>query len=91
MLGRGRSKTAAIAGALGAAFALTTAAPAAAETAPPCEVMLPPDVCEEYFYGPLGTVGWTTYWLTRTAEDTVWDVATFADDTIKCIGWQDCD
>lgn len=91
MLGHGRSKTAAVAAALGAALALTTTAPAAAEAAPPCEVMLPPDVCEEYFYGPLSTVGWTTYWLTRTAEDTVWDVATLAVDTLNCIGWENCD
>lgn len=91
MLGQRRSKKAGIAAALGAAFALMTAAPAAAETAPPCEVMLPPDVCEQYFYGPLSTVGWTTYTLTRTAEDTVWDVATFAADTLNCIGWESCD
>jgi hypothetical protein len=91
MLGQRPSKAIGIAAALGAAFALTTAAPAAAETAPPCEVMLPPDVCEQFFYGPLSTVSSTTYWLTRTAEDTVWDVAMFADDTLKCVGWEDCD
>lgn len=91
MLGQRRSKTAGMAAVLGAALALTTAGPAAAEAAPPCEVMLPPDICEQYFYGPLSTVGWTQYWLTRTAEDTVWDVAMFADATLKCIGWGDCD
>ena len=91
MLGQRRSKTAAVATALGAAFALTTAAPAAAEAAPPCEVMLPPDVCEQYYYGPLSTVDSARYWLLRTAEDTVWDVATFAADTLNCIGWENCD
>ena len=91
MLGQTRSKMVGVVAALGAALALAPAAPAAAETAPPCEVMLPPDVCEQYFYGPLSTVGSTTYWLTRTAEDTVWDVATFAADTVNCVGWQNCD
>lgn len=91
MLGQRRSKTVAMAAALGAALALTTAAPAAAEAVPPCEVMLPPDVCEQYFYGPLSTVSWTIYTATRTAEDTVWDVATLAVDTLNCIGWENCD
>lgn len=91
MLGQRTSKTVGMVAALGAAFALTPAAPAAAETAPPCEVMLPPDVCEQYFYGPLSTVSWTVYTATRTAEDAVWDVATFAADTVNCVGWQNCD
>lgn len=88
---RRRLKALGLAAVMGAAFALITAAPAAAETAPPCEVMLPPDVCEEYFYGPTSTVSSTTYWLTRTAEETAWDVATFAADTLNCIGWENCD
>jgi hypothetical protein len=91
MFGQARSKAVGIAAVLGAALALTPAAPAAAETAPPCEVMLPPDICEQFFYGPLSAVSSTTYWLTRTAEDTVWDGATFADDTLKCVGWGNCD
>lgn len=91
MRGQKRSKTVGMVAVLSAAFALTTAGPAAAESAPPCEVMLPPDVCEQYFYGPLSTVSSTTYWLTRTAEDTAWGVATFAADTVNCVGWQNCD
>ncbi|HEV2756280.1 MAG TPA: hypothetical protein VG318_10965 [Actinomycetota bacterium] len=76
-----------------AATGLMAPAASAAEAAPPCEVMLPPDVCEQYYYGTLTLVGNVYVTVTQTADDVVEVASTEADgviDVLRCTVWNDC-
>lgn len=91
----GRASKRALVTAAAAAIAAATMAPtaSAAEAAPPCEVMLPPDVCEQYYYGTLTLVGGVTGTVVQTADgakDAAFDVAIWASDTLSCAVWKNC-
>lgn len=88
---RGVWKAAAVSAAM-AATALVGAP--AAQAAPSCEAMLPPEDCEKYYYGTLQTVGGVTGAVTQVVNDTTdtaFDLAIWASDTLSCLGWGTCD
>ena len=85
-----RKRTVGVLGAVIAAATMVATPASAAEAAPPCEVMLDPETCEEYYYGPQQRVGEVRLLVEQTAEDAVDAALVYVDwaiDTVSCPIW----